>query len=300
VTPSNPARSQRILLRGAIDYAGLFPPAAVSMRQAVANYASYRASADAWALGRFICSASRLPELGAALDARDEIGHADGWLVAATLGEDWPADRARILRFNQRSDARVDALEGRVAGPDSVRELASFVDDGFAVYGEVGATDLDPMLQALLLSGASAKIRMGGVTPDRFPPAPDVAAFLTAVSRVGIPFKATAGLHHAFHGEYRLTYEPSSPCTAMHGFLNLFIGAALLDAGKIEEHDLRAVLRERARGAFQLEADGTVRWRDRGARAAEVRRARARLLHSFGTCSFGEPVQELRTLGALA
>ncbi len=44
----------RPLLSGLIDYAGLFPPAAVSMADAVANYAAYRTSADAWALGRFV------------------------------------------------------------------------------------------------------------------------------------------------------------------------------------------------------------------------------------------------------
>ena len=44
----------RTLLRGAIDYAGLFPPAQLSMAEAVANHADYLASGDAWALGRFV------------------------------------------------------------------------------------------------------------------------------------------------------------------------------------------------------------------------------------------------------
>ena len=44
----------RILLRDAVDYAGLFPPAQLDMSGAVAEYASYLESADAWALGRFV------------------------------------------------------------------------------------------------------------------------------------------------------------------------------------------------------------------------------------------------------
>jgi hypothetical protein len=290
VTPSNPARSQRILLRGAIDYAGLFPPAAVSMRQAVANYASYRASADAWALGRVLCSARRLPELGAALDARDEIGHADEWLVAATLGEDWPADRARIVRFNQRSDARVDALEGRVTGADSVRELASFVDEGFAVYGEVGPADSESNLQALSLAGASAKIRMGGVTADRFPPSPPVAAFLTAVSRIGIPFKATAGLHHALRGDYALTYEPGSATGPMFGYLNLIVAAIAARDGAAPA-EIVAALEERNGAEIETD-DAGLAWRGFRADLDSLERFRE-AFHGFGSCSFREPIEAL-------
>jgi len=40
----------RALLAGRIDDAGLFPPPALSMADAVANYAAYRDSADAWPL----------------------------------------------------------------------------------------------------------------------------------------------------------------------------------------------------------------------------------------------------------
>jgi hypothetical protein len=55
----------RALLAGLIDYAGLFPPAALSMAEAVANYAGYRGGPDAWALGRFVVPAARLAEFEA-------------------------------------------------------------------------------------------------------------------------------------------------------------------------------------------------------------------------------------------
>ena len=50
------------LLTGLIDYAGLFPPAGLTMTSAVSNYATYRAGDDSWALARFILIASRLEE----------------------------------------------------------------------------------------------------------------------------------------------------------------------------------------------------------------------------------------------
>ena len=57
-----PATALRALLEGLVDYAGLFPPAALPMAEAVANYATYLDSADAWALGRFVVPATRLED----------------------------------------------------------------------------------------------------------------------------------------------------------------------------------------------------------------------------------------------
>src|SRR5690606_30837129 len=48
------------LLRGAVDYAGLFPPAALDMDAAVAAWASYVTGPDRWALGRFVVAAGSL------------------------------------------------------------------------------------------------------------------------------------------------------------------------------------------------------------------------------------------------
>ena len=63
------APSARALLAGLVDYAGLFPPAALSMDDAVAEYARWRRSPEAWMLGRFVLPAARLAELGRAADA---------------------------------------------------------------------------------------------------------------------------------------------------------------------------------------------------------------------------------------
>ena len=54
--------SVKSLLGGSIDYAGLFPPAALSMPEAVINYATYRTSNYNWLLGRFVVTSSRLAE----------------------------------------------------------------------------------------------------------------------------------------------------------------------------------------------------------------------------------------------
>src|SRR5712692_9610501 len=55
--------SLQALLAGALDYAGLFPPAKLPLDQAIQQYARYRHDPDSWMLGRFICPAEKLGEL---------------------------------------------------------------------------------------------------------------------------------------------------------------------------------------------------------------------------------------------
>src|SRR5690606_34756706 len=64
-TVERPLSSIGVLMAGAIDYAGLFPPSAVSMADAVENYAAYRRGEYSWMLGRFVVTASRLNEFAA-------------------------------------------------------------------------------------------------------------------------------------------------------------------------------------------------------------------------------------------
>src|SRR5262245_22761726 len=57
--------SLRALLAGAIDYAGIFPPAALSLEQALAKYRQHRGGPESWMVGRFVCPADKLPILAA-------------------------------------------------------------------------------------------------------------------------------------------------------------------------------------------------------------------------------------------
>src|SRR5688500_6833993 len=82
------------LLGDAVDYAGLLPPALLDMAGAVAEYASYLASPDRWALGRFVVPAARLSELAAegeslAAGSRASLGApGTGWALSVLLGTD--------------------------------------------------------------------------------------------------------------------------------------------------------------------------------------------------------------------
>lgn len=288
-------QSARTLLAGAIDYAGLFPPAALSMAEAVAEYHRCRVSADRWALGRFVVPASRLDEFAAAVRTAGFPPAVEPWHLSALVGADADLQLATIERFNAASTgagAVVDAIECRADTAALVREQAIRFATGFECWIEIPLeADIAALLDAMAGSPAGPKIRLGGVEPAAFP-APDlVIRFLAEVARRGVAFKATAGLHHPVRGAYRLTYAPDSPAGLMYGYLNLLLAAALLQAGSTEA-DAMAVLLEEEPAAFDLGRDG-VTWRGYEVPLPALRRLRDTGLRSFGSCSFREPLSEL-------
>ncbi|HUQ83641.1 MAG TPA: hypothetical protein VM076_20990 [Gemmatimonadaceae bacterium] len=300
----------RVLLAGAVDYAGLFPPAQLDMRGAASEYASYLASEAAWALGTFVVSATRLAELGEAASAlldssADSLGADRFWRVSAVLGADVSADVARVDAFHASHGmdrgawwARVEAVELRASTPDAISAATRVVPGDLDRFVEVPATgDVDALVRAIGQAGAYAKIRTGGTSADAFPASADVVRFLRACVTHRVPFKATAGLHHPLRGEYPLTYAPDSARGAMYGFLNVMLATALLRAGA-DDATAQAALEEQSRDALVVTENG-ITWRGRDLPADALAQSREHAVRSFGSCSFREPIDDLASLGML-
>ena len=293
--------SVRTLLTGAIDYAGLFPPSAVSMPEAVLNYATYRNSNYSWMLGRFVVAASRLSEF---LDAaRDFISHDDGdaWRVAVVAGEDIIETIRQIEAFNRINDsgAICDVLEVRANSSSKIRNTVSSLPEGVTAYFEVHMGEVMPDLIAdLAILGQCAKIRTGGVTTDAFPTPAEIIRFVRTCLAANVPFKATAGLHHPIRCFRALTYEEESAMGTMHGFLNLFLMTGFAREGyrpSLLEH----VMEEEFAEVFGFE-DKAVKWHsDHRLNIFQIQALREKGVQSFGSCSFDEPVADLQRLGIL-
>lgn len=286
----------RTLLEGAVDYAGLFPPAHLPMGDAVARYAAYRAAPHAWMLGRFVVPASRLDEFRV---ARDEVRGADGapWRLSVII-EDAARDIAGVVAFNrQASKALADTIEVRASSVEEIARIAGAVGThAVRAFVEVPiTTDPEALINAIGTYGFGAKVRAGGVVSTAIPNADDVARFLAHCVRAKVPFKATAGLHHPLRGEYKLTYEADSPVAVMFGFLNVFLAAALLRTGATVR-EATALLEERDPGSLRIDATG-IAWRDSFIPAAAIAELRRDALAGFGSCSFTEPVEETVALG---
>jgi len=290
------------LLRDSIDYAGLFPPAGLGMSEAVANYGSYRTGPHAWALGRFVVPAGRLVELEQA--AVGLLPGADGWQIAALLGPDATRELEAIGEFNCRHAAEgagaaaVDVVEAKADSAEAAERLLARIPGYLHSYIEIPVSgDPAPLATAVGRAGGRLKVRTGGVTADAFPSATDLARFLRAAVQAGVPFKATAGLHHPLRAEYRLTYEPGSACGTMFGFLNLFLATAFVSAG-MDDAAVERLLEERDRPALRFDAGG-VEWRGRRIDLETLRRTRESGIVSFGSCSFTEPIADLQSLDLL-
>jgi hypothetical protein len=124
----------------------------------------------------------------------------------------------------------------------------------------------------VVYSEGDTKLRCGGA---RVPSVDEVARFIRRCRDESVRFKATAGLHHAL------------PTDGEHGFLNVLAACVFGDEEKM------LITRDVALDAESFRAAG------RTANAEECARVRRELFASIGSCSFEEPVGELKRLGIL-
>ena len=290
----------RTLLSGLIDYAGLFPPADLPMAKAVENYASYRRGPYNWMLGRFILPVSLLTEFKALAGGLAPAAGEPWWLSALVNSASLKADISAAADFNERHDelgAVVDTFEMKAVDAETITEAAKLIPRGAVLYVEV-PLDVDPapLLDAIAAANVRAKGRTGGVTNDAIPSSALVARFLAGCTERGIVFKCTAGLHHPIRARYPLTYAPDAPSGVMHGFLNVFLAGAYLLHG-MPETEAVVLLEEADVRAFKFDDKG-VTWHGHRLAPDQIGAARA-YATSFGSCSFDEPVADLKTAGSM-
>lgn len=247
------------------------------MAVAVANYQAYRQSPEAWMLGRFVVPVSRLDEFEECFPS-----NAPAPQVSALAGGDLEADLARIARAR----FSIDTIEIKTL---NIESATARIPAHITPYFEV--TDLS-RIPAIRDAGGRAKIRTGGVTPEAFPSAGFIAEFLAACAKTATPFKATAGLHHPLRCFRPLTYSADGPSGWMFGFLNVFLAAAFARQG-LAPDELGALLQQDSMGEITI-SDDCVAWNHHDLPVAAIASARRDFAISFGSCSFEEPISDLK------
>ena len=298
---SNVIESVRLLLANSIDYAGLFPPSAVSMSEAVLNYAMYRNSNYRWMLGSFVVPAAQLIEF---IENAGEFVSRDAktaWRLSVLAGEDLTETFRQIRDFTGKygPGVIVDSIEVRANTVSKIANTVTSLPAGMKAYFELGLSKTFPdLLAKVAVTGQYAKIRTGGVTPGAFPDSAAVIRFVRSCLAANVPFKATAGLHHPLRCFRPLTYENNSPKGTMHGFLNLFLMTGFAREG-YRPSLLGDVMEEEFDEVFRF-ADQSVSWRnEHRLNIWQVESLRKKGIHSFGSCSFDEPIADLQRLGIL-
>jgi hypothetical protein len=259
-------------------------------------------------------------------------------LPSDDLAVDRVAMDAFNARHHDARDVRafIDTVEVKVESAQDVRRVADALPEMVTIWFEVAprtgpsqaphasspgsrhGAALGPVLDEIAAVGAraGAKLRTGGVTPDAIPTSATVAHFLLACARAGTACKMTAGLHHAIRAPHRLTYADDSPTALMHGFINVFLAATLARDLASRQHPeaqhpegepgadteilrlLIALLDERDVHNIAWHRD-YVAWRGHRIDLDAIAATRSRFARSFGSCSFEEPIDDLKQLGWL-
>ena len=272
------------LYRGLFDDAALFPPGNAPMGQALPDHREHRASERARYVGPFLVAEGRVAELRAVL-AREETDHGPLEVVVTVPGgaDDVPAALDAL-----NADPALNLVGMEVAAPpgtaaDTAAALTKALPAGTVGYVEVARGEsASADIAALAGTGANAKFRTGGLKPEAHPTEAELAALISAAVTAEVPFKCTAGLHHAIRHSTTEGFE-------QHGFLNVLMAThTLLVEGS--EADAREILAERNGPALAARAKAL----------GDVEQADVRTrFRSFGTCSITEPLEDLTVLGAL-
>ncbi|WP_406111827.1 hypothetical protein [Kitasatospora purpeofusca] len=286
------------LFQGLFDDAAVFPPGNLPVAEAVPAHLSHRAAPYADAVGPLLCGAGRLGELAAAVGAvtGTAAGTAAGGTGAVSADGTGPRLRVGLVLPGGSSElgpALTSAAPFVVAGVElatrDAREAVAALDlllpPGVPAAVELPrellrGDGLEEVLDVLVDSPYRAKFRTGGVVAGAFPDEAELAGFLTGCAQRGLPYKCTAGLHHAV--------RHTDPATGFehHGFLNVLLAAAETDPKTAAE-----ILAERS-GEVLAEAVRTLTDRQ----VTVIRNS----FTAFGTCSIAEPLDDLAALGLLS
>lgn len=317
---------QALMMRS-LDYAGLFPPAKLPLQRAVREFADILQDEHEWLLARFVLPAGRAGDF--AQEARSELAEASKqrvpWHLTGLMRSSPSIDEALDLLRSELQllrgvlDTHPDALvldSCELPLPDEVihshdQELArSFFHEAYRIFDErqiktpvFWEVNLNNPFEHIALAAHNLnlldfgrvclKFRTGGLTPVAIASPSALAHAFKVATHHRVPFKLTAGLHLA------LRHFDAAVGAEAFGFLNVFTAAVLNWTCEFSETELRLLLEEKSCDAIEFSKEG-VTWKNYSASIADIRHVRSVGLKSFGSCSFYEPIEDLKALKLLS
>ncbi len=265
-----------------VDDAAVYPPGSAPLHEAVKGHRRHRAAWYAGLVGPLLVPASAAGQLAELVDPAEgiEIG-----LVADT----GLAGLRAALNLSPPGLVQVEIAVAK-RGEDPLPGVAGLLDllrplDGLRAYAEIPLTfGLLSALDALTSArreglAVAAKFRTGGLAAELFPTPIELAAVICACRDRELPFKLTAGLHHAI--------RHTDPETGFihHGFLNVLVASVqAVQGGEVADVGATLAITDPIpliEAARRMLTDDRPLW------------------IGFGSCSVLEPVEDLARLGLL-
>lgn len=301
------ATALRHLLDQVIDYAGMYPPASLSLDEALKSYQKHRSGAEAWMIKQMVLPVDALSRIDAGL-----LGSGRDFrfaMIPRRAATDWlghlRADIATLNDFLRKQPIAVaDVLEillpADVSGAEDLENLLrSATDDlaGRAAFFEVPAgpeflerfTEATEAIAGFSGNNLGLKLRTGGTTADLYPAPSLVARALLIAREHRVPIKFTAGLHHP------IRHWNKSVGTRMHGFINILMAGLLAHHHGLSAERVEPILEDEEASNFSF-TEQTADWRDLALPVEAIPRWREQVV-SFGSCSVDEPWEDLEQLG---
>lgn len=284
--PTATTTRSEIMLEGLIDYAGLYPPANLDMQATVRNWSASFSSEDKWMLARLIIPVQRLGEFKQVAEQLLPKSDEEPWQLSILLPEassdSFEHAAQQVVDFNMEGCGAVaNVVEFKATSTSEIDEALTCLHDDIFPFIEL-PIDQDPrgLIAALAGSIAGAKVRTGGVTAELYPSVEDLARFIHCCAISKLQFKATAGMHHPCRN-----YNES---VGVHefGFLAVMYATA---AARFQDATLDHIADILRSESIDMES----------CKEEMLESVRAELFCSFGSCSFDDPMTDLRAMGLL-
>lgn len=309
-----------------IDYAGLFPPAKLSLPIAFSNFLKYSNEKYEQMLSKFICPVNLLPQLENLIGSGNS-GLKKFYISALSTGgnniSEFKLNLEKDLKIlkefvtGKSGSAVINSFEARIPdriiNTDESKDLTDLIN---TISGNIKKEIPEPVM--IFLEGplnenrndAAAslidviythnqsgfntgfKLRTGGVEAVSFPASEHIAFCIRRCLDRKVPMKFTAGLHHPFR------HFDKEIGTMMHGFINVFASGIIAMRHDISDKEIEEVLNDEDPADFNF-TDEYFSWKGWKISIEDIEFARRDLVLSFGSCSFDEPVADLQSLNLL-
>ena len=309
-----------------IDYAGLFPPAKLPLNIAFDNYLIYKGTFYNEFLSRFICPAALLPELERIIKSYEGNCNEISLSVLARSSDktddfylNFKEDLIYWSEFLKSFENSVltETLELKIpdeiileGNSEKISDLIKYVSMeirnalGHNVFiffecitGKNLKSNIKNVIKSISIHNISEnncgfKLRTGGVTIDSFPESETIAYSIKECLDNSVPMKCTAGLHHPFR------HFDKEIGVMMHGFINVFGAGIISMRHNISHYEIVKMLNDENPMNFKFYND-LFEWNGYKVDIDEIKEARNKLMISFGSCSFDDPVTDLKKLNLI-